>query len=1011
MNLPRLAVRRPIAWTLLMIAVFVLGLFALGQLPVDFLPDITYPVIKVQVFWQGATPGEIENDIAEPLEQVLSTVDDLDALESTSIEGVYSLDVTFRYGTDMNVAYQDVLAKMRLAERRLPTDVEPPLIFKADPSQLPIVDLAVSSAEMDAVRLRTWVEDVLQDRLIAVPGVGGTEIVGGLEREIRVLLDPRRLRAYSLSAPQVAALLAESNVERLGGRVTSGPREIIVRTTGEFQSLDEIRQTILRREPDGRTVRLADVAKVQDGHREQRIMSRLNGAPCVRISIFKQATANTVEVARMAQQEIGRMQRILPPGMRIETIQNQAETISDAISGVRSSAIAAGVLVILSVYLFMGRLRQILVMLVALPLTLVGNFALMKLGGFSLNIFSLGGLVVAMGIVLDNSIVVMENIARTGADLSNRNDAAAEGAREVALPVIAGTLTVLTLFVPFLLVSGMISLLFRELILTVGGIVVVSLIVALTITPMLSAKLLKRDVSPTRRWLDRLTSGFARSLSGGLRLRWFVLLLSLFFVVGGMFLLRQVGTEFLPEMDDGLVTIKVVMPTGTAIAETDRVLVRLERMVLDDPLVARAYTLVGGRSLGLSTQEIAHEGEISLQLVPRGKRPGSTFETIRALSRRIAKARPPGAMVKVMHTKVKGIRGGRKPDVEVKLRGPELSELGRLASAVASSMRGIPGLINLDSSLDINKPEFAVEVDRDRAAGLGLTVQQVAAQIRSLIGGIVSTHLREAGETTDVRVLVPEDRLSEKRDIEQLPLSVPGGSSHYLYEVARVTPVLGPVQIAREGQVKQVTVSGYVDGRTVGEVVSDVHRKVAGSLALPEGYTVEYGGQFQLMAEGIGDIGLILILALFLAFVVLGVQFESFSMPLLVLMALPLPLAGMIGALYLTGMALGVPVIIGTLVVTAALISDGVLLLSFVERLRTEGMPVREALVEASRLRFRPRIMTTLTTVVGFLPLALNWAGGGEMLQPMAIAAIGGLLVEIPAVLYVVPCLYLIGRK
>ena len=367
MNLPRLAVRRPIAWTLLMIAVFVLGLYALGQLPVDFLPDITYPVIKVQVFWQGATPEEIENDIAEPLEQVLSTVDDLDVLESTSIEGVYSLDVTFRYGTDMNVAYQDVLAKMRLAERRLPTDVEAPLIFKADPSQLPVVDLAVSSAEMDAVRLRTWVEDVLQDRLIAVPGVGGTEIVGGLEREIRVLLDKRRLRAHNLSAPQVAALLAQSNVDRLGGRVTSGPREIIVRTTGEFQNLDEIRQTILLRETDGRTVRVADVAQVQDGHREQRIMSRLNGAPCVRISIFKQATANTVEVARQAQQMIRRMSGMLPPGVRIEIIQNQAETISDAISGVRSSAIAAGVLVILSVYLFMGRFRQILVMLVALP--------------------------------------------------------------------------------------------------------------------------------------------------------------------------------------------------------------------------------------------------------------------------------------------------------------------------------------------------------------------------------------------------------------------------------------------------------------------------------------------------------------------------------------------------------------------------------------------------------------------------------------------------------------------
>ena len=1012
MNLPQLAVRRPVAMTLLMVALLALGLYALGQLQVDFLPDITYPVVKVQIYWRGALPEDIEDNIAEPLEQVLSTLDDLHALESTSIEGLYALDVTFRYGADMNVGYQDVLAKMRLAERRLPYDIEPPLIFKADPSQLPVVDLAVSSSSMDEVRLRSWVEDVLQDRLIAVAGVGGTEIVGGLEREIRILVDRRRLQAYGLSASQVASVLEASNVKLLGGRMTAGPREFIIRTVGEFRNLEEIGRTVIRREADGRTVRVGDLARVEDGHREQRILSRLNGVPCVRVSIVKQAAANTTRVGRRVQEEIHRLRGVLPEGVRIETIQNQADYISAAIAGVRSSAIAAGVLVILAVYLFLGRVRQILVMLLALSLTLVGNFILMKMGGFSLNLFSLGGLVVAMGVVLDNSIVVLENIVRTRAARPDRNDFAEEGAREVGLPVVAGTITVLTLFLPFLLVSGMVSLLFRELILTVGGIVVVSLIMALTVTPMLSARLLRGGGSRgTRGWLERLTSGFGRSLTGALRLRWLVLALALILSGSGLFLSKRVGTEFLPEMDDGLVTVKVVMPTGTSIGETDRVLTHLERVVQDDPLVAHVYTLVGGRSLGLSIQEIAHEGELNLQMVPRAARPISTFEYIRDLSRRVLKAQPPGALVKVLHTKVKGIRGGRKPDVEVNVNGPELVELARLASSIAGSIREIPGLVNLDVSLDLNKPEFTVDVDRDRAAALGLTVEQVANQVRSQIGGTVQTRLREAGEYYDVRVLIPEAALSERRDIEHLPLSAPGGSPHYLYEVARVTSALGPVEIAREGQVKEVTVSGYVDGRSVGEVVADVREKVGTSLVLPERYTVDYGGQFELMAEGMGDIGLILVMALFLAFVVLGVQFESFSMPVLVLISLPVPLAGMIGALYAAGSTLGATVVIGALVVTAALINDGVLLLSFVEHLRAEGMPTGEALVQASRLRFRPRIMTTLTTVSGFLPLALNWTGGGEMLQPMAIAAIGGLIVEIPTVLYLLPCLYRIGRR
>ncbi|MDH7598943.1 MAG: efflux RND transporter permease subunit [Sedimentisphaerales bacterium] len=411
MILTHYAVHKRIACSAIIAALVILGLYGLWRLPVDFLPDITYPMIKVHIWWRGATPEEIDKSMAEPIERQMATVDDLDYLESSSIEGMYTLLVNFKYGVSVNVAYQDALAAMARAARELPSDIDPPVVIKADLSQLPVVQLTVSSDRWDLVQLRTWADEWLQDRLLAVPGVAGTEIVEGLKREIRIHLDQYELEKYQLTLEHVLRRLREENVEQFGGRVTTGPKEIIVRTIGEYHNLDKIRDLVIVRD-DHAKIFLRDIAEVEDASEEVRVITRLNGQPCVKLSVLKQASANTVEVVKAVSRRISELGPLLPQGITLGMVENRAEYISAALLGVRNAAIEAAILLILIVYLFLGSWRQVLVMVLALPTTLIVNFGLMKLAGFSLNIFSLGGLVIALGVLLDNSTVVIENITR-----------------------------------------------------------------------------------------------------------------------------------------------------------------------------------------------------------------------------------------------------------------------------------------------------------------------------------------------------------------------------------------------------------------------------------------------------------------------------------------------------------------------------------------------------------------------------------------------------------------------
>lgn len=1011
MRITQILLRRPVAVTVVTIAILFMGIFSLKNLDVDYLPEITYPMIKIHAWWPGATPEEIETNVAEPVERIIATVDNLDYMESSSIEGMYTLLVNFQYGVNVDTAYQDVLAAMGRVGRKLPRSMDPPVVVKADPSQLPVMQLTLSSDQYDLVWLRNWVDNWLSDRITAVNGTAGVEVVGGLKREIRVHLDPDRLSAYGISPATVSKLLDSENREAFSGRVTVNTREIIARTMGEFEDLPEIENLVVKRTPEGQSVYLKDIARVEDSHEEMRVNTRFNGKPCVKLNVLKQAEANTVTVSHAVKDALDRLSAEIPDSISVGIVENQGTYVMGAVQSVESSAVMAAVLVIFVVYLFLGRWRQVLVMIVALPVTLLANFFIMKSAGFSINLFSLGGLVVALGVILDNSIVVLENMTRLKAQ--GETDWAVNGVAEVGSAIVASTLTFLALFLPFLFVPGLSALLFRELVLVVAGIVIVSLIVAVTLTPVLTRALLKKSgsekVSAVAQLFDTvmngLTTGYSRLLRTCLAHKWKTALACVLVFCAGIFLAGKAGSEFLPKVDDGRVMVKVKMPAGTAVAEIDRILDLLEKKIKDLPEIESIFTLAGGKVWGLYTFEVANEGQLDIQLKPKSQRSISTKEFIRKIKPLVSKAQFPGAKIPVMQMKVKGIRKAGDQEVEIKVKGTRLQPIFKFAQKTAARLRETPGLTNVTLSMDMSKPEYRIYIDRAKASALRINVKEAADTLRGLVQGTVATRYREGADYYDIRVMVPSESLGNKSELENLIVKSNADQPVYLKDVARVERAVGPVEIIREDQAKQIIVRADSQGISVGEAVERA-RQAAAQIQKSADVSFEMGGQAKMMADNRKAMGIIIGFAVLFAYVILAIQFESFLLPMLMMINIPLSLTGAFVALYLTATPIGVTVLIGLIVMMGGITSQGVVLLSLAESFRSKGDTAVTAVRQAAPLRIRPILMTQLTTILGLVPLALNLGSGGDMLQPMAIAVIGGLTYSLFLTLFFLPAAY-----
>jgi hydrophobe/amphiphile efflux-1 (HAE1) family protein len=1003
--------------------IFVLGILALGRLPVDLLPRIVYPQVRVGVSYTGVEPEVLEEVVAKPLEAALATTENLDKMETEIQEGRVNVNLSFRYGTNIDFALQDVSKNLDRVRAALPVDADPPTAFKSDPSQSPIYEVAFSSEGRDLIQLREWVEQRLRPQLLTVGGVASVDVAGGLIREVQVVLDQERLRSYGITVSQVMDALRSANMDVAAGRVSSSTREVVGKTSGKFRHVSEIAALPIRL-PGGGRIPLSEVASVKDTHRDQRLWARLNGVPAVKLSIRKQPDANTVSVAEGVEARLDELKKtnFVPADIQYRVTQNQATFIRSSVASVRDAAIAGAILAMLVVLVFLRSLRKTFIIGISIPIAILATFMLMGAGGLTLNIMSMGGLALGVGMLVDNSIVMLENIfQRAKRDNLSGEDAAHEGAAEVQSAVLASTTTHLAAVVPFLLISGLTALIFQELILTISFAILASLGIAITVVPMLAAQFAKVTFSSRldRFWplvafdraLDRLQDGYVWLVQRALRWRALVLAGGIGTLLLVAPLTEKLGNEFLPLTDDGGVSVNVNLPSGSSAEQTDVVVREIEGMVKQMPYVQTVFATAGGFLFGGSTAERAGRGSLDIRLVPVTERPISAAVWVAYLQSKIDARGFPGARIFVRGPQIRGLRTSTSnTPVVITIQGDNLDELKALSDEVMARIRDVPGLQSVQRSTEDASPLLTVKLDRERASYLGLNVQQVGQTLRTALDGTIATRYTERNREFDVRVMFPRERFTSPETLGDVALFPgQGGAPIYLRDVATVTSGLGPTSIQRENQNRVMRVTGDVatDVATIGDVDAAIKARLS-DLRLPEGYGILYGGDAEAVRENDRQLNMVILLAVFLVFVVMAVQYDSLLNPLVILVAIPLALIGVALGLWVTGTAKGATVLLGVILLAGIVVSNSILLVEFVEQRRAEGIGMREAVVDAGRARMRPILMTTLTTLLGMLPLAMGIGEGTEMMRPLAVAVVGGLTLSTLLTLFVVPSTYLL---
>ena len=1023
-GLPSLAITRPIGTVMLGLVVVVLGWVYLSRLPLDLLPSIVYPQIRASVTYPGAEPEVLEEIVAKPLEAALAPTQGVTMIETEVQEGRVGVNLMFDYGTDIDVALQDASKNLDRARSRLPEEADPPTIFKFDPSQLPVYEVAFSSSTRDLISLRDWADQRLRPQLLTLNGVASVDISGGLEREVQVVLDQERLRSYGLTVAQVNDALRAANQDVAAGRVSSPTREVVGKTAGKFQSVADIRGTLLPLAGGGR-IPLSEVAVVRDTSREQRLWARLNGVPAVKLSIRKQPDGNTVATADAVDAQLRRLSEtgFIPPDVEFRVLDNQADFIRNSVESVRDAAIGGALLAMIVVLLFLGSLRKTFVIGIGIPLAILATFVMMGMGNLTLNIMSLGGLALGVGLLIDNSIVMLENIFRHMEEKHEGSDEAAhEGAGEVTSAVVAATTTNLAAVVPFLLISGLTAMIFRELILTISFAILASLAVALTLVPMLAAQLAKVGFSSglgkTRllrgfdRGMDRLRGGYRRVAPGALRFRWVILGAAVVALWGTTKLTDDLGNEFLPQVDDGNVGAFIRLPPGASAQETNRVALEVEQMAKEMPHVRDVFTTAGGFLFGGATAERGGMGSMTIRLVSAGERDMSADEWVQAFQARINERGFPGARIFVRPPRIRGLRtSSSNSDVAITLQGDDLIELQGLGEEVVERLQGIPGLQNPQPSTEEASPLLAIRLDRERASALGLNAGQVGQVVRTALDGSIATRYTEGNREYNVRVMFPRERFASPEDLGSIALfpGGAGGAPVYLRDVADVSSTLGPTTILRENQNRVLRITGDVitEEATVGEVNAAIRERLAG-LELPDGYGIIYGGEEEAIRENNRNLAIVTFLAIFLVFVVMAVQYESLVNPLVILLAIPLSLVGVGLALWVTQTPLSAPVLLGVILLAGIVVNNAILLVEYIEEYRRKpGTTLQQAAVDAGAVRLRPILMTTLTTLLGMLPLAMGIGEGSELMRPLAITMVGGLSLSMFLTLFVVPGAYI----
>lgn len=1011
MKITELAVKRPLTIGMIFLGLIVFGAVSLTKLPVDLFPNVTFPMMIVLTGYPGAGPQEIETQVTEPFEKMLGTINNVDKITSTSSDNTSMIMLQFEWGTNLDAASNDVRDRLGLVTPYLSADIEQPMIFKFDISQQPVVMYSVTGA-IDPLELDRIANDIA-DELQKVGGVAASYAMSGSEKEIQVILDPLKMTATGISAEQIQNMLKAQNLNYPLGSVESGTRAYLLRLIGEYKNLEDIGQTVVGSQ-NGIPIRLNQVARIMARGSEITSISRTNGKPSIWGMIQKRTDANTIKVCNGVIKSIAAIKKDLPPGVDIAVIFNQADFINRSIKSTGNTLIIGGLLAVLILFLFLGNLRATFFVGLAIPIAVFFTLFFMFLFGLTLNMISLGGLTIAIGMVLDAAIVVFEAIYRHRQEKKEGPDVAAiRGAGEVGMAISASTLTTVAVFLPLLLVRGFASIFFTPLALTITFALLSSLVVAVTILPMFMAKLLKireRDSGISFRILifyHRLEHLYVRLISWALGHRRRVILITVLLFIVSLALMPFIGAELSPNVDQAEIQMQAEMPLGTRLAVTDSAMVKLEKIIEQEiPEMENSFVTIGsgsGFTALFGNAQGSHTASIWIGLTERSRRQRSAQDIERDLRRKLVGI--PGMVIRFTNDNQRFFGGG-KPIV-LKIFGYDRERAREFSDRLLDTLKTVKGLVDIESDLETGKPEIQFRVDRYRAMQFGLTPYQIGSALRGRIEGIIATKYRVQGTEYDVRIVMDRQQRDTPRKIISMTMTTPLGEvplRNFLLD----TVALGPSKIDHENATRVFSISANVEGRDQNRVAQDI-KKILNHLPRPANFRIEMGGGFQQMQDTFRDLGLVIIVALFLVYIIMVAQFESFKEPFIIMFTIPLAAIGVLWMLFFTKTTFNMQSLLGVLLLGGIVVNNAIVYIDYVNQLRRQqGQPLFDALREAGRVRLRPILMTTLTTIFGLIPMALGIGSGNELRAPMARSVIGGLTLSSFLTLIFIPVLYAI---
>ena len=1022
MTLSAYAVRHPVTTLMIFLAVVMVGAFCLWQFPVDQLPDIDIPALTVMTVYEGAAPEDVETKVTKILEDALAAIPDLKHITSSSSEGLSRITLSFEWQTDLDTRANDARDAIDKARMRLPDEIDPPRVLKFNMADFPILILGVRAGE-SYPRLEKLLEDNVTDELKRIPGVAMAMAITPLMRQVNVYADRERLAAHGLTPEDLARAIAAENQDISAGNVKTGDTDYLVRVPGEFRDVESMKNIVVTVR-NGRVVRLGEVATVEDGFAEGTQYVTIDGQPGAAIIVRKQSGANTVTVARAVKKRLGELSRRLPPDVAITAVMDSSEDIERVIKDLTSTLWQGAVLAMLVVLLFLRRWRASLIIALAIPFSILLALIAMFFLGYTINMMSLFGLIIVVGMVVDNAIVILDNITRHREEGERPDEGAIYGTSEVALAVAASTLTTVCIFFPILFIKGVTKIFFAQFAVVASIALLGSLFSALTLTPMLSAVLLRTErfigASPNRlfqvseRAFGALEGGYARLLGWSLRHRTTVIGGAVVLFAMSLLLVPRLGSEFMPSEDRNIVRGTIYLPVGTRVEVTRELMRRVDailREVVPPAERIATFTRCGtsSRSMGAAmSEEGSHIGSFSVRLVSRDQRTRSDREIAAAIRSRLEALKREISIDKLLLETTDMLSGmilGGERALTVNILGDDFQVTERLASEIERIARQTPGAVDISVSRENARPELQVVPDRAKTANLGLNVSALGAQARAAFYGTAASKYRIHGDEYDIFVRFREQDRDEAADVAALPLRLPGGALIRADNVADVRREFGPVRVDRKDQSRVINVTGDVYGRALGDVANEIAAQVR-RLAIPAGVEVRLAGQREEMRESFFWLSLALVIGIILVYMVMASQFESLVDPFVVMFSVPFAFTGVIWALWVRGYHISIIVFLALLMLVGTVVNNAIVLVDYIGILRARGLPMVEAVRQAGRTRLRPVLMTALTTIAALIPMAVRSGQGAEAWNPLGTSVIAGLLVSTVVTLILVPTIY-----